>query len=68
MPMTLAPARLETAQADLDGVRVVVLGHAEEEEQLGALPVGRAELPEGAAQGVDAAAAMLTEQKPPWAA
>jgi hypothetical protein len=46
----------------------VIFRHAEHDEQLGALPVGRAELPERAADRVIPAAAMLTEQKPPCAA
>ena len=47
-------AGLELAEADLDRVRVVVLGDAEEDEELGQVPVGRAELPERAAERVDA--------------
>ena len=47
-------AGLELREVDLQGVAVVVLGDAEEQQELGALPVGRAELPEGAAHGVDA--------------
>ena len=49
----LRAPRLQLADADLERVAVVVLGHPEEEEQLRALPVGRAELPEGAADGGD---------------
>ena len=47
-------AGLELGEVDLQGVEVVVLGDAEEQQQLGAFPVGGAELPEGAAHGVDA--------------
>ncbi len=39
-------ARLQSAKAHLDRVGIVVLGHAEEKQQLGAFPVRRAELPE----------------------
>jgi len=46
--------RLQLADADLDGVRVMVLRHAEKNEELRALPVRGAELPEGAAHRVDA--------------
>ena len=49
----LGAARLELAEADLDRVRIVVLGDAEEQQQLCALPVGGAEFPERAAHGVD---------------
>ncbi len=48
-------ARLQLADADLDGVAVVILGHAEHHEHLGARPVGLPEFPERAADGVDAA-------------
>ena len=47
-------AGLELAEADLQRVEVVVLGDAEEQEELRVLPVGGAELPEGGAEGVDA--------------
>jgi hypothetical protein len=47
-------AGLELADPDLDRIRIVVLGHAEEEEELRPLPVGLAEFPEGAADRVDA--------------
>ena len=49
-----APRALSLPRPILIGLRVVVLGDAEEEEEPGALPVGGAELPEGAAEGVDA--------------
>ncbi len=52
-PDHLGPARLELADAHLDRVRIVILGHAEEQEELGAVPVGLAELPERAADGID---------------
>ncbi len=49
-----APAvALELADGDLQRVAVVVLGGADHHEQLGAVEVGPAELPERAADGVD---------------
>ncbi len=45
---------LQLADADLDGVRVMILGHSEHHEQLCPLPVRLAEFPEGPADGVDA--------------
>ena len=51
----LAAIGLELADADLDRVTVVVFGHAEQHEELGAVPVGLAEFPEGTAHGVDPA-------------
>ena len=47
-------ALLQLGDADLQRVGIMVLGDAEHHEQLGALPVGRAELPERAADGHDA--------------
>ncbi len=47
-------ARLELAQPDLDRVAVMVFGHAKQDEQLGAVPIGLSELPERAADGIDA--------------
>src|SRR5690606_19056257 len=47
--------RLGLAQLDLERVGIVVLGAAEQHEVAGALPVGLAELPERAADGVEAA-------------
>jgi hypothetical protein len=46
---------LEQAQPDLERVGIVVLGAAEQHEVAGVLPVGLAELPERAADRVDAA-------------
>ena len=46
--------RLDLADAHLDRVAVMVLGHAEQREHAGAVPVGLPELPEGAAHRVDA--------------
>jgi hypothetical protein len=46
-------APLEVADRDLERVRVVVLGRADHDEQLRALEVGPAELPEAAADRVD---------------
>jgi hypothetical protein len=51
----LGAARLEPAQAELDRVGIVVLGHAPEHEVARVLPVGFAELPEAAAERVQAA-------------
>ena len=48
-----AALALELGDGDLQGVGVVVLGRAQHDEQLGPLQVGTAELPEGAADGVD---------------
>ena len=50
-----AAARFQPADADLDRVGIVVLGDAEDHEELGPVPVRRAELPERAAERVDAA-------------
>ena len=47
-------ARLQAPQTDLDRIAVVILGHAEEDEQLGTLPVRLPEFPERPADGVDA--------------
>jgi hypothetical protein len=48
-----AARALELADRDLHRIAVVVLGRADHHEQLGALEVGPAELPEAAADGVD---------------
>ena len=45
--------RLQLAERDLDRVGGVILGHAEQHEIAGVLPVGLAELPERAAEGVE---------------
>ena len=45
---------LQLRDADLQRVGIVVLGHAEQDEQLGPVPVRRAELPERAADRHDA--------------
>src|SRR5262249_56173013 len=45
---------LELAEPDLDRIGIVVLGHAEHQEVAGVLPVRVAELPERAADGVEA--------------
>ena len=45
---------LELAQRLLDGIGAMILGHAEQHEILGVFPVRFAELPEGAAEGVEA--------------
>src|SRR5437588_541678 len=50
----LDPALLELAKTDLDWVRGMVLGDAEQHEIFGVLPVGLAELPERAAEAVEA--------------
>ncbi len=50
----LGAALLEAAQAHLDRVGVMILGDAEDHEELGLFPVGGAEFPERAAQRVDA--------------
>ena len=47
-------ALLELGYADLDRVRIMVLGDAEQHEELGPVPVGRPELPERAADRHDA--------------
>ena len=47
-------ALLQLGDAHLDRVGIVVFGHPEHDEQLGAVPVRRAELPERAADGHDA--------------
>src|SRR5262249_18266220 len=44
----------QLAEADLDRVAVMILGHPEHDEVARALPVGLAELPEGSAHGVKA--------------
>lgn len=44
-PDHLGAAPLELADAHLDGVAVMVLGHAEDQQQLGMVPVGLAKLP-----------------------
>ena len=49
----LDAALLELAERDLDRVGGVVLGHAEQHEIAGVVPVGLAELPERAAEGVE---------------
>ncbi len=50
----LGAVLLQLGEAELDGVAVVVLGHAEEDEVAGPLPVRLAELPEAAADRVHA--------------
>ena len=50
----LHAALLELAERDLDRVGGVVLGDAEQHEIAGVVPVGLAELPERAAEGVEA--------------
>ena len=47
--------RLELAEADLDGVRIVVSGAAEHHEVASLLPVGLAEFPKRAADSVEPA-------------
>ena len=49
------PPLLQLADPHLDRVAVMVLGHAEQDEQPGAVPIRLAKLPERAADGVDAA-------------
>ncbi len=51
----LDAARLELAERDLDRIAVVVLGAAEQHEIARVLPIRLAELPERAADGVEAA-------------
>ena len=59
-----APATpLELGQLLLHGVGVVVFGGADHHEQLGTLQVGAAELPEGAADGVDHAGGHVDRAK-----
>ncbi len=53
MLMKRPPARLNFDSAIFIGIAVVVLGGADHHEQLGAVQVGSAELPEAAADGVD---------------
>ena len=48
-------ACLQLAETHLDRVRIMILGNAEQHKQLGQVPVGRAEFPEGTAKSVDAA-------------
>ena len=50
----LRSVRLELAETDLDRVRAVVLGNAEEHEEFRVVPVRLAELPERAAERVEA--------------
>ncbi len=50
----LDTARLELAETDLDGIGIVVLGHAEEKKISRAFPIRLAEFPERAADGVQA--------------
>ena len=45
---------LDLADAHFDRVAVVIFSDTEKQEKLGVIPVGLAELPEGAAHGVDA--------------
>ena len=47
-------ALFQLAQAHLDGVAVVILGYAEQHEQLGTIPIGLAKFPERAAHRIDA--------------
>ena len=51
--MKRPPPRLNLRQRDLHRVAVMVLGGADHHEQLGAVQVRPAELPEAAADGVD---------------
>ena len=63
-PDHLGAARLDLADAHLDRVAVMVLGHAEDHEQLGMVPVGLAELPEGAAHRVDTGSGHVDRAEP----
>ena len=49
----LGAARLQLPQRLLDGIGAMVLGNTEQQEILGVLPVGLAEFPERAAEGVE---------------
>ena len=51
--MILAPRSLSRAEAELDRVGIVILGDADHQEELCVLPVGLAELPEGAAHRIE---------------
>ena len=60
----LAAPALQLAKADFDRVGIMVLGHTEEDKQLGAVPVGLAEFPKRAANGVDAACGHVDRTEP----
>ena len=55
---------LELGDADLERVGIMVLGHAEHDEELRPLPVRRAELPERAADGHDAGGRHVDRAEP----
>ena len=50
----LRAALLELVETDLDRVRGMIFGHAPQQEILGVVPIGRTELPERVADGVQA--------------
>ena len=60
----LGPTFLDLAQPDLDGVAVVVFGHAEDHHKLGQVPVRLSEFPESTAHGVDAGSGHVDRTKP----
>ena len=57
-------ARFQLADAHLDRVAVVILGHAEQQEKPGPVPVRLAEFPEGAAHRVDARSRHVDRTEP----
>ena len=57
-------ARLQLAQPDFDRVAVMIFRHPKQHEQLGALPIGRAKLPERTADGVNPARRHVHRTKP----
>ncbi|KUP94251.1 hypothetical protein TRIHO_08640 [Tritonibacter horizontis] len=57
-------ACLDLANAHLDRVAVVILGDAEQQEQLGVVPIGLAEFPEGTTHGVDPGGGHIDRAEP----
>ena len=60
----LGAAFLEPAQTHLDRVGIVILGHTEDHEHLGPLPVRLAKLPERPAHGVDPGGSHIDRAEP----
>ncbi len=55
---------LQLAKPDLDRVGIMILGNAEQDEELGQVPIGRSELPEGAAKRIDSASRHIDRTEP----
>ncbi len=62
--MTFAPRFFSLPSPILIGFEIVILGDAEDHEELGAVPVGLAEFPEGAAHRVDAGGGHVDRTEP----